>query len=117
MILSAEALEIINYLKTDPGRFVSLLEISRRAGGRRRFEQSRGWARNLMSPLIDAGLIEVNARGHYRATGSAQPHAALKASDAPTRRTPSKRQAKVVGEDYFPTNTGPQIVAGDYFPD
>ena len=116
MVLSAEALEIINYLKTAPGRFVSLPEISRRAGGRRRFEEVPGWARNLMSSLLDAGLIEVNARGHYRVPSTAQPASAPQAPVKPSPRASGKAQAKVVGDDYFPASNGPSIVGGDYFP-
>jgi hypothetical protein len=111
MILNAEALEIIAYLKTDPGRFFSLLEISRRAGGRGRFHESPGWARNLMSPLLDAGLIEVNARGHYRVPASARPHAPAK----PASPAPRKSPKKIVGDDYFPTSNRPRIIEGDYF--
>ena len=112
MILSAEALEIIAYLKTARGKFVSMPEISRRAGGRRRFEESAGWAKNLMSLLLDAGLIQVNARGHYRVRTNAQPHAPAKPA-APSRQ---KFQGKIVGDDYFPTSNTPRIVEGDYFP-
>ena len=116
MMLSAEALEIIEYLKTDPGRFVSLPEICRRAGGRRRFEESHRWARNLMSPLLDEGLIEVNARGHYRVALSAQPCAEPQASVEPASSASRKSQMKIVGDDYFPTNNRHGVVEGDYFP-
>jgi hypothetical protein len=111
-IMSAEALDILAYLKTAPGKFVSLPEISRRAGGRRRYEESPNWARNLMSPLLEAGVIEVNARGHYRVEASAQPQPPAK----PAARAPLKLRAKIVGDDYFPTGDWPRIVGGDYFP-
>ena len=114
MMLSAEALEIIAYLKTAPGKFVSLREISLKAGGRRRFEESPDWARGLMQPLIEAGHIQVNARGHYRVAGSEPP------PQAATRTGPrppyDPAAAKVVGDDYFPSKKLQPIVAGDYFP-
>jgi len=115
MVLSAEALDIITYLKTAHGKFVSILEISKRAGGRRRFEESPNWAKNLMSPLLDAGLIEVNARGHYRVPGTPddQPEAPAK----PASPAPRKPKAEIVGDDYFPKTTTPRIVGGDYFPE
>ena len=116
MILNAEALEIIAYLKTAPNKFVSLLEISRRAGGRRRFEESPNWARNLMAPLLEAGLIEVNARGHYRCLISGQPETKPQAPPVSASPAPRKLAAKIVGGDYFPDNQGPMIVGGDYFP-
>jgi len=119
MILGAEASDIIAYLKTVPGKFASLPEISRRAGDRRRFEESPDWARNLMSPLLNAGLIEVNENGLYRLSTGAQPE-----PSAPARlacRAPRKSRAKLVGDDYFPTSDesdeGPRIRGGDYFPE
>lgn len=115
MILSAEALDIIAYLKTAPNKFVSLLEISRRAGGRRRFEEAPNWARNLMAPLMEAGLIEVNSRGHYRHMSGATVEPKPKTPVLPAKPQ-RKIKAKVVGDDYFPSSEGPRIVGGDYFP-
>ncbi len=113
MILNAEASDIIAYLQTAAGKFMSLAEISRRAGGRRRFQESPNWARHLMSPLVDAGLVEVNARGHYRVPPGAKDHPA---APRPASPRPPKIQGKILGDDYFPANEGPRIVAGDYFP-
>ena len=114
MILSAEALDILSFLKTAPGKFVSMLEISRRAGGRRRFEESPAWAKNLMSPMMSEGLIEVNSRGHYRLKGTEQTPSQVPATKP--SQIPWKPKAKIVGDDYFPTSDLPKIVAGDYFP-
>jgi hypothetical protein len=112
MILSAEALEVLTYLKAAPGQFVALSAITRRAGGRRRFDESPGWAKGLMAPLVEAGLIEINERGNYRLKG-AEP-------SVPTRtqvpRASKKRQGKVVGDDYFPTPVESGIVGDNYFP-
>ena len=117
MILNAEALDIIAYLKTAPNKFVSLLEISRRAGGRRRFEEAPNWARNLMTPLVEAGVLEVNARGHYRVPGVAPRETKAQASAKPRSRPATRAASKIVGDDYFPSpEPGPRIVAGDYFP-
>ena len=113
MMLSAEALEIINYLKTAEGKFFSLSEISRRAGGRRRFEESPGWAKGLVGPLLEAGLIEVNPRGHYRVPPKTQ-NPAHPPAKAPL--VAAKKPRKVIGDDYFPDCPEPRIVAGDYFP-
>lgn len=114
MTLNAEALDIIAYLKTVPGKFVTLAEISRRASGRKRFEESPGWARHLMMPLRDAGYIEINTHGHYRIAGGTQPAAQPAAKPAaPATRKP---KASIVGDDYFPQTEQPRIVGGDYFP-
>jgi hypothetical protein len=112
MILSAEALDIIAYLKTAPGKFISLREISLKAGGRRLFEESPGWARNLMQPLLEAGLIEVNERGHYRVPASEPPPEPTQSAPRP----PRTRSARIVGDDYFPAKELKRIVGGDYFP-
>jgi len=117
MILNADALEIIAYLKTAPNKFFSMLEISRRAGGRRRFEESPNWAKNLMTPLVEAGLLQVNARGYYRSVTDAQPENKPQAPVASTPRPQRKLRATIVGDDYFPSNQGPMIVGGDYFPE
>jgi hypothetical protein len=116
MILNAEMLDIIAYLKTAPNKFVSLQEISRRAGGRRRFEESPTWARNLMAPLLEAGLIEVNPRGHYRCLGSTPSETKPQGQATPASHAPRKPKARIVDGDYFPENQGPTIVGGDYFP-
>ena len=118
MILNAEALDIIAYLKTAPNKFVLLLEISRRAGGRRRFEEYPDWAKNLLTPMVEAGLLEVNSRGHYRHRSTEQAETKQQSSPSmPALQTVKKLKAKVVGDDYFPSSYGPKIVGGDYFPE
>jgi hypothetical protein len=112
MTLSAEALDIVDYLKTASGRFVSLPEISRRAGGRQRFEASPGWAKRLLPCLLEAGLIEVNERGHCRSLSGAQSKGPAK----PVAHAAAKGPTKIVGDNYFPTCELHGIVGGDYFP-
>jgi hypothetical protein len=103
MILSCDELEILDYLKLWPEKFIPLGEICRRAGGRRKFRDDPSWARSLMSRVVDAGLIKVNERGHYlimRDEKSAPP--AGKRHAAPKPPPPLKRSI-VVGDDYFPS--------------
>ena len=69
-----------------------------------------------MSSLLEAGLIEVNARGHYRVPPTPQPDCTSEASARPSPSASNKSQAKIVGEDYFPASNVPKIIAGDYFP-
>src|ERR1051326_3328263 len=113
MILSAEALDIVSFLETARDKFVSMLEISRRAGGRRRYEESPGWAKNLMPSMLAEGLVEVNARGHYRLKSdespAPEPNQAALAASPPTWNS----RGKVVGDDYFPSCDMPRIVGGD----
>src|ERR1041385_8667253 len=104
MILNAEALDIIAYLKTAPNKFVSLPEISRRAGGRRRFEESPDWAKNVMTSLVEAGFLEVNARGHYRHLSTEQAETKAQSAPAMPPLSTKKLKATVVGDDYFPAS-------------
>ncbi len=116
MILSAEASEIVSYLKTAPGKFVSQAEISRRAGGKQRFQESPSWAKNLLTLLVDAKMIEVNARGHYRVPPAKQPDKPVPTPVQSKGSLTGKPGGQVVGDDYFPVGELPKIVAGDYFP-
>jgi len=101
MILSAEELGILEYLKSWSGKFIPMIEISRRAAGRRRFEEEPHWAKGLVSRLVDAKLVEVNERGHYRVgdTSSLDP-------DGDTPAVESAAQAASAppdNENYFPS--------------
>lgn len=84
MILSSDELEILGYLKSWKGKFVTLIEICRSASGRQRFKENPKWANPLMSRLVEMNLAEVNERGHYRAV------------------IEEDSTATVVGDDYFP---------------
>ena len=112
MILNSEALDILAYLKTAPGKFVPMGEICRRAGGRQRFEKTPRWASGIMSSLVDAGLVEINEHGHYRLVSKDK---AVPASSQPTAAA-AQPQSGVVGDDYFPAPHVPAIVDGNYFP-
>lgn len=112
MILSADAVEILNFLKSTPGQYVSMRSISLRAGGRRKFEESPEWAKGLMAPLVDEGLIEMNERGHYRSVEAAAkitPKAGAKTAPPPPKK-------KIVGDDYFPASVVSGVVGDNYFP-
>ncbi len=115
MILNAEALDVLNYLKSSPGQFFSMQAISRRAGGRRRFEQSPGWAKGLMTPLVETGLVEINERGHYRIKTTEQKKPGTRPS-TPAPRVSTPTRSRVVGDDFFPTPQSVGVVGDDYFP-
>ncbi len=116
MTLSPEAQDVLNYLKAFAGRCVALMEISRQAGGRQRFKVNPNWAKALVGPLLDAGLLEMNERGHYRLRnkdgGQKTPPSVRTSAPRPGK----KIQGKVVGDDYFPTVKGSGIVGDNYFP-
>lgn len=101
MILSSDELEVIDYLKSWNGKFVTMIEICRCAGGRKKFKESPHWAKSLMARLVEAKIAEVNERGHYRLIEENKPH------PEPLHRkhhhvpAPAKT-AVIVGDDYFP---------------
>lgn len=104
MILSSDEIEVLEYLKSYNGSFVSMVEICRSAGGRQKFKESPHWAKRLMSRLVDEKMIEVNERGHY--CFKAPVAVAVSATEAPA------------AEDYFAPQDDPphpQIVGDDYF--
>jgi hypothetical protein len=102
MILSSDELEVLDYLKSWNGKFVTMVEICRCAGGRKKFREDAHWAKCLMSRLVDARMVEVNERGHYRVV-----------SDEPVAK---KQVVGVLGDDYFPKPRAQGLVGEDYFP-
>lgn len=89
-------------------------QISRCAAGRRRFEVSPSWAKNQMAPLLDAGLVEINARGHYCVPNLA--NAVPQPEASPT--SPLKPKPKIIdgGQSPESASRSPRIVGEDYFP-
>jgi hypothetical protein len=64
--MDADEREICLYLKGWPGQFVSVAEITRRAGGKRRGRQEPNWAVPVLNRLVEKGILEADATGHYR---------------------------------------------------
>ncbi|MDB6017285.1 MAG: hypothetical protein JWR19_1774 [Pedosphaera sp.] len=89
MILSSDELQILDYLKSWNGKFVSMVEICRRAGGRQKFKETPHWGKALMARLIESELAEVNERGHYRI----KPEGEISLAEA---------TGVVIDENYFP---------------
>jgi hypothetical protein len=57
---------IINYLKGWPNSFVSGKEIARKVGGKKRYEDDRGWAMPILTQMVRLGFIETDHLGYYR---------------------------------------------------
>ncbi len=88
---------------------------TRQAGGRRRFEENPGWAKGLMNPLVEAGLIEMNERGHYRVKSPEQSKPETR-TQTPAHRPTTHSRNRVVGDDYFPAAQTVGVVGDNYFP-
>jgi hypothetical protein len=64
--MSTDERAIVDYLKSWPSLFVSGREIARKVGGKKRFEEDRGWAIPILSQLILVGVIEPDFYGGFR---------------------------------------------------
>ncbi len=65
--MDADEREILDYLKSYRGQFVSGREIARRAGGKWRFRENPNWSVPILRRLVERGLAETDSCGHYRA--------------------------------------------------
>jgi hypothetical protein len=64
--MDADEREIFRFLKSWGGQFVSAHEVSRRAGGKRRFQEEPDWARLVLLRMAGRGILESDATGHFR---------------------------------------------------
>ena len=96
---TAQELEILEYLKSWGGRYVSLVDICRSAAVRQRFKESPNWASGLMSRLIEAKVVHVNERGHYCYVVEEKEQKPAKAKSASPA---AGKNPRIVGDDYFP---------------
>jgi hypothetical protein len=64
--MDADEKEIVDYLKSMRGQFISGREIARRAGGKRRHAQDPNWASTALVRLVEKGMVESDSTGHYR---------------------------------------------------
>lgn len=64
--MDADEKEIYNFLKSWKHEFISAREVCRRAGGKRRFRNEPDWAKPPLVRMVERGILEVDAAGHYR---------------------------------------------------
>src|SRR5262245_28984098 len=64
--MNADEREICLFLKSWQGQFVSGKEIARRAGGKWRFRNDPNWAAPLLTRLVERGIVDTDALGHFR---------------------------------------------------
>src|SRR2546423_15564836 len=68
-VMVANKNAIAFYLRGSPEVFNSARKISRRASGKRRFQIDPNWAGPILSRLVEKGILESDATGHYRLKG------------------------------------------------
>jgi len=64
--MDADERDICIYLKPWRGQLVSGIEISKRAGGKRRFIQNPNWAVPALARLVERGVLETDDSNHFR---------------------------------------------------
>jgi hypothetical protein len=64
--MDADERDICNYLKSWPGEFVFGRDVARRAAGKHRFREDPEWAEPVLARLVERGILEADATGHYR---------------------------------------------------
>ncbi|MDE3065977.1 MAG: hypothetical protein KGJ60_00355 [Verrucomicrobiota bacterium] len=64
--MDSDEREILSFLKSWGSNFVAAREISRRAGGKRRFHDDPEWAKPALLRLAARGILEMDAMGHFR---------------------------------------------------
>jgi hypothetical protein len=116
MVLSSDELAILEYLRSWKGAPVSMVEICRCADSRKRFRETPHWAKGMMSRLVEANLVEVNDRGHYRCLTPEEKKPSPAAAKAVAKEGPKSQPARTVGEDYFPATDDSGVVGENYFP-
>jgi hypothetical protein len=57
---------IVNFLKVTPKAYFAPVEIAKKAGGRRMFDENPRWAAPLLPKLRDKDLLDQNDDGAYR---------------------------------------------------
>lgn len=65
--MTADETEIFNFLRDYPNLFISVTEVSKRLGHRKRFDHDRTWARPILRRMELDGTVEANAFGEYKA--------------------------------------------------
>lgn len=64
--MDADERDIVTYLKSWSGQFVSGREIARRAAGKRRFEKEPDWAVPVLARMVEKGILETDSAAHFR---------------------------------------------------
>jgi hypothetical protein len=64
--MSSDEREIYFYLKAFRKEYISSREICRRAGGKKRFQQEEDWAKPVLNRMVERGILEMDAAGHFR---------------------------------------------------
>lgn len=65
-LTNADQIEIYDFLRKFPNLFVSVSEVSKNVGNRKRYNIDRNWARPILRRMEMEGWLEANSFGEYR---------------------------------------------------
>jgi hypothetical protein len=68
--MNADEMEVFEFLKRYPHVYVSVVEISKNVGDRRKFLEDRVWTRPILRRMELDGIVEANPSGEYRINGA-----------------------------------------------
>jgi hypothetical protein len=95
--MNADEREIYYFLKSWKDQFISAREIARRAGGKRRAQYEPEWAKPVLLNMVERGILESDAAGHYRIR-PVPPNTKLKRWVSPQIARILKSRSKEMGE-------------------
>ena len=64
--MQSDEMAIIDYLKGWPSSFVSGKEIARKVGGKKKYDEDRGWAIPILAQMVRRNILETDFLGAYR---------------------------------------------------
>jgi hypothetical protein len=64
--MTADEMEIIEFLKLNPESFFARKEIARKAKRREEYEENPHWTAAPLSSLVTLGYVVQNESGHYK---------------------------------------------------
>jgi hypothetical protein len=64
--MDADEQDVVNYLKSWSGQYVSGREVARRAASKKRFQKEPDWAIPVLLRLVEKGVVESDSMAHYR---------------------------------------------------
>jgi len=64
--MDTEERDIFQFLKTWGTDFTNAMEVSRRAGSKKKFYDDPGWAKPILMRMVERGILESDIQGRYR---------------------------------------------------
>ena len=64
--MGTDEIEVVEYLKSCPSTYVSVTEIMRRVGGKKRMQQDPDWVRPVVRRMLSDEVVESDEFGQIR---------------------------------------------------